>query len=460
MLDPTSSPPPPNTNRSVRYVRSLERRLARAEQRLQAIEGSRAWRIVLGYRRLRRLITGAVISPPVHEVDNTAPALETKIHAVDFDAQVSKVREALKRWVAAAKSAAGDEVVVMFSGTTSYQFRRANRPIRLSKVFLDQGVPVLFSYFRFNLQELPASENQLLLQSPIDITEIVLPEILAADFGDKENVLFASFPHQLMVRYLAYAALHGWTIVYDVRDDWEEFARVGAAVWYEPEFEWYVATHADVVTAVSRPLASKIELLAGRPVEVNRNALDPGFPRRQILIDSERPLIGYFGHLTEKWFDWSLMIRLARSLTNVSFELAGHQAPQLDLPDNISILGLLDHQQLATVTARWAGALIPFKMGPLTDAVDPIKVYEYLHLRLPTVSTYMPQLIGYPGVTVVESPEDFIAAVARLVESPRPLGDEVEGWLSENTWEGRVEQYRASWRSPDGGRMGQLTIET
>ena len=459
---PNTSPPiPPERRTSARYVSQLERRLERAERRLRAIEESRAWRLVTVYRRWRRALRRLGSSPPdvPVEVEGEVTTPETAIVIIDPAEQLREIREALGRWLGICSMAPSNEVVVMFSGTTSYQFKRANRPIRLSKVFLEEGVPVLFSYYRFGLEELPPIENPLLLQSPIDITEVILPEVLAADYGSKEKILFVSFPHQLMVRYLAYAALHGWTIAYDVRDDWEEFARVGAAGWYEPEYEWYVATHADVVTAVSRPLASKIEMLAGRPVEVNRNALDPGFPRREVLIDPDQPVIGYFGQLTDKWFDWNLIIQVARSLPEVMFELAGHQAPQLELPGNVSIMGLLDHQELARAAARWAGAVIPFKTGPLADAVDPIKVYEYLHLRLPTVASYMPQVVGYPGVTVAESPEDFIVAVARLVARPVPLGNEVESWLSENTWESRVAQYRTSWRNAGGGRIGRLTIE-
>ena len=54
------------------------------------------------------------------------------------------------------------------------------------------------------------------------------------------------------------AAQHGWVTVYDSRDDWEEFHKVGMAKWYHPGYERYIAQHADVVSAVSRPLARRV----------------------------------------------------------------------------------------------------------------------------------------------------------------------------------------------------------
>jgi glycosyltransferase involved in cell wall biosynthesis len=349
-----------------------------------------------------------------------------------------------ERWRERATAAPGDEVVFMYSGTIFVQEKRGNRPIRLTRVYLDHERPVFFNYWRWKAEE-PGPEwgHPLLHQSPVDVTPKLLDRLLEADFGDKRKVMFASFPHELMIRALSRAAQHGWVTIYDARDDWEEFEKVGMAKWYDPGFEEYLVRHADVVTAVSEPLARKLAEMGDRPeITVVPNALDSKFPRPDGPREpSTPPTVGYFGHLTPKWFDWDLVIRAARQHPDWRFELAGHQHPEdLELPENVSLLGLLGHSELATLSRRWSFALIPFKVSALGEAVDPIKVYEYLHLGLPVLSSYMPQMRDYPATTIAESAEDFLALLPEMAERTVDTA-RTAPWLEENTWEVRVETF-------------------
>jgi hypothetical protein len=182
-------------------------------------------------------------------------------------------------------------------------------------------------------------------------------------------------------------------------------------------------------------------LAGGRQTYVNANALDTSFPRPTGRHPGRRkPIIGYFGHLTDKWFDWPLVIAAAERHPDYTFELAGHQAPKLKLPSNIVMLGLLGHIALADRSRHWGLALIPFKNSALADAVDPIKVYEYLHLRLPVLTTYFPQCRDYPGTTITEGREEFLELIPRLVGKELDE-DEIATWLADNTWDRRVDVY-------------------
>jgi hypothetical protein len=60
---------------------------------------------------------------------------------------------------------------------------------------------------------------------------------------------------------------------------------------------------------------------------------------------------------------------------------------------------------------RWSTAVIPFRMGPLADGVDPIKIYEYLAFGLPVVSFRMPQISDYPYTITVDSVGAFCDAL-------------------------------------------------
>ncbi|MEQ4722167.1 methyltransferase domain-containing protein [Nonomuraea sp. B19D2] len=452
-------------------------RLADYREQVNRIRSSRAWRVLSVYRRLRRPgradpaqpgpKAGPAPSPaaparadvtPPSPPPAPAPAPQPRPAEV-APVPVEEFRIGLHEWIERARAAEGDEVVLMFSGTTFVQEARGNRPIRLTRVYLGRGCPVFFNYYRWrDTDPLPSHPDPLLFQSPIDITPKLLDEVLSADFGGKRKLLFASFPHEAMVRTLTHAASHGWVTIYDARDDWEEFAKIGMAKWYHPGYERYLVAHADVVTAVSAPLARKMETLGGRKVSVNANALDPAFPAPTAPRRPDATTIGYFGHLTDKWFDWDLLIRAAKTYPHYTFELAGHQNPDLRLPENVRLLGLLGHRELAELSAGWALALIPFRNGALADAVDPIKVYEYLHLGLPVLSTYFPQCVDYPGVRVTESAAEFVTAIPQVAGSALDIG-EIRSWLARNTWERRVDAYsELAEQVVRKGREGLLTL--
>ena len=351
------------------------------------------------------------------------------------------VYEQLNEWVETANSNDSDKIVFMFSGTTFYQLVRANRPIRLTKVLLDLGVPVLFNYHRSSMNEpSPDFIDKKLIQIPTDITQSMLGKIASLDFGNKKKIFVVSYPHPCIPKLLYRFVANGWYTMYDARDEWEEFSKVGQARWYNEANERYITGHCDNVTAVSRPLANKLDKYSPRnPVSVVPNALGWGFlqPDYQWIGD-EQKIIGYFGHLTSSWFDWENVLHMAEKRPEFKFELIGHSAPDdLELPPNVELLGPKNHPQINKIAARWSVGIIPFQISTLADAVDPIKIYEYLALGLPTVSFRMPQINDYPYTTTVENVEDFIEALDKM-STVRPNMNEVNSWLNENCWENRV----------------------
>lgn len=348
----------------------------------------------------------------------------------------------------AAQAEPGTPMVFMFSGTIFIQEKRANRPIRLTRALRGRGVPVLFSYFRWDRNEpIPRDEDPLLFQSPIDRTLELMRLILAHDFGARPKLFVLSFPYPEALRFLNEFSAHGWVTYYDVRDDWEEFSGVGMARWYDRACERYALSNCDLASAVSEPLRRKMEALSGRPVRLSPNAYDPGFLKSGVPGEpGDKPpqvILGYFGHLTDRWFDYPALFDLARARPADRFELIGHGLPEgLKLPENVAYRGFLSHEEICQVARRWRCGLIPFVPGKLSEAVDPIKIYEYLALGLPTAAVSMPQVQGYPYTHLASGRKDLPAAVERCL-AERVDGARVRAFLAQNTWERRVEQILA-----------------
>lgn len=348
-----------------------------------------------------------------------------------------------------------NRVVVIFSGTKQIKEIYGNRPMRQTRILLEGDIPVLFSYYRWNKADrLAESNHPLLLQSPIDFTMDFFSQIMEANLPGKEKIFIVSFPHPFIVRRLNELHTWGWRTIYDVRDNWEEFERVGAARWYDQNVERYVANNAEACCCVAAPLRDKIQgFTTNKKVHLNPNAFDVLFLKPEnkgrVAPRNGPKIVGYFGHLTPAWFDWKGLNAVARLLPEWTFEIIGRDAEgHGTLERNIHLSGPKSHAELNEITQRWRTAMIPFKMGPLADGVDPIKIYEYLAMGLPTVSFCMPQIHEYPYVFPVYSVEEFAEKVVEASEVSIDR-EAIDRFLSANTWEIRVDEMLSLLADPE-----------
>jgi hypothetical protein len=96
------------------------------------------------------------------------------------------------------------------------------------------------------------------------------------------------------------------------------------------------------------------------------------------------------------------------------------------------------------VVSSFDVGIIPFRINPLTEATNPVKVYEMLAAGLPVVATDLPELRALsPWVAVARSPEEF---AARIAEALVGVAGDAEGpaarrerrlWVLQESWSER-----------------------
>ncbi|MGO2031358.1 MAG: hypothetical protein ACTH2A_10455, partial [Glutamicibacter ardleyensis] len=184
----------------------------------------------------------------------------------------------------------------------------------------------------------------------------VLQHELAKRRGKQNVFVCTSFPNFEAMSALDLLGMAGWTTIYEIRDDMEEFNRVGYSKWFNNFLEQYVAERADKVLAVSPRLAKKANIIAGRsdavvsPNAVSDLLYERGRGHRTpefFKTKRENRTVGYLGHLTDSWFDWRMLISTALSLPDYDFRIIGHGMPaRLEgvLPENMRYLGPMTHE--------------------------------------------------------------------------------------------------------------------
>lgn len=335
-----------------------------------------------------------------------------------------------------------DQVILVFSGV-KYIDSEGQRNIRLIHEARRMGKKIVFAYWRWDSQEAIEQPQDHMIQIPIDLLSRKKVTIFENFFRTvKEKCLLIEFPHPCAVQIIEIANSFGWKTIYDVIDDWEAFSRCGQADWYKRKAELRIANIVDANIATANLLKQKLEkeLILEKPYYLITNGVDPKRMQRSSRLPAYdcakgELQIGYFGHLTKAWFNWPLMIRLAGKHSNWTFHLIGYGADdKLKVPDNILLYGKKKPEELPKYAAYWDVAVIPFVDNELTRGVNPIKVFEYLQLRLPVVACYMPEIEHYPYVKVAYDEKTF---EQMIIDSKDVEMDEqiVQAFVDLNTWE-------------------------
>lgn len=184
-----------------------------------------------------------------------------------------------------------------------------------------------------------------------------------------------------------------------------------------------------------------------QPVECARP--QPGKPAPEDLqpyLDDGRPIAGYSGALAE-WFDYPLLIEVARARTDLQFLLIGvdydgslRRSGLLEL-ENVAWLGMKPYERLFHYVWRFDLGMIPFRVNSITLATSPIKLFEYMACELSVVATPLPECRRYPGVFLAEGVERFSAQLDAALSVKRD--PHYQAALAEvvraNTWSSRAE---------------------
>ncbi|MEM6730418.1 MAG: glycosyltransferase [Myxococcota bacterium] len=359
--------------------------------------------------------------------------------------------EHLSGFLESAKASTRPMVVILSTTRPLSTKSRSNRPMTFARALQEQGHPVLYVYWRWRPSELcEPYDGGSLLQIPIDILRAHFAEIATSGPFEVPPIFVVSAPVKEAAMHIGLLNREGWITVYEARDDWAEFAVAKQAPWYRFSFEYHIARNAQTVVAVSPALAARLESM-GLPagtVQIVPNGYSRVF-RSDLVRDyvsagrpeAEPGLVGYFGHLTPAWFDWELILTDARTHPERRYQLIGFGAPSdLSLPPNVSLVDALPQPELVHLARRWSAAIIPFQFGRLAAGVDPIKVYEYLALGLPTVSVHMQQLGDLPFVWLYRDPAEYVDAIQEALQTQVEVS-QVDSALVGAAWDERAARF-------------------
>jgi glycosyltransferase involved in cell wall biosynthesis len=210
----------------------------------------------------------------------------------------------------------------------------------------------------------------------------------------------------------------------------------------------------DDVIAVSETLSDRLHGL-GREAHLLTHGIEldfwtprPDAPRCPSLDAFPRPLVLFWG-LIDRRMDLAFVRALARKMTAGTLVLLGPKAdpdPELATIPRVVRPGAVPFEQLPGAAQQASVLVMPYADLPVTRAMQPLKLKEYLATGLPVVARDLPATrIWADCLDLASSPEQFADLVLRRIAEGIPHEQrQARSRLVEESWAGKARCF-ADW---------------
>jgi len=245
----------------------------------------------------------------------------------------------------------------------------------------------------------------------------------------------------------------GMTILYEYIDPFSPLISVNIPDWLLQRHSFIIENDWIYIAVTSRQLWNEIP--AGRKrCFLSPNGVDIAHWKREGTVIPEKlipivgkgkPLVGYHGALAA-WLDYDLLKYIAAS-NKFSIVLIGDcydgslKYSRLLDNENIYYIGHVIYADLPRYAHFYDIAIIPFLKNHLTDAVSPIKLFEYMAAGLPIVTTDIEECKFYKGCDIAYSYNDFLEKLQSSIfkKNDKSYQNLLQVETLENSWDARAD---------------------
>ena len=246
------------------------------------------------------------------------------------------------------------------------------------------------------------------------------------------------------------AGLAQLPVVYDCMDDALGFPSSQSRSKLLARLEQQLVIRAAIILCSSDRLCELLISRYGHAIESKvtlvRNAVS------QTMVDAARSPSGaietgltakvaYFGTIAE-WFDFDILLAALDSNAALEFHLAGPiSIRSVPRHERLKFHKPVRHDELTAFASQFDGFVMPFRMTSLTEAVDPVKLYEYLAFGKEVLAIRYKEIERFSQFvhfyrTLPEFLELIDQLVARTLKSKSSPADK-SVFLARNTWQAR-----------------------
>ena len=134
------------------------------------------------------------------------------------------------------------------------------------------------------------------------------------------------------------------------------------------------------------------------------------------ILQEKKPIIGYYGALAA-WFDYEIIKYLASKRPEYNIVLLGieydesYKLSSISEIKNVHFLGSRNYNILKNYADKFDVCTIPFLINDITKSTSPVKLFEYMALKKPIVTTQMNECKKYNSVMIAKNKDEFVELI-------------------------------------------------
>ena len=371
------------------------------------------------------------------------PQPTTVASSFDFTPLVNAVNEIRQRVVF--------EKVLIMPATIDFHYMK-QRPQQLAQAFSEAGFLVIYGTLNHRLDKVDICEQ---ISERLYLLNDKYFSYLHHVFTRQETIYYCLWPNN--AKYLEHIKFS--KLLYDFMDELSILELPLEQT--QPQHE-LLLQRADLITVSAQRLLEQIPADYRAKTLLVNNAVEQTFIDQvhqaepsQILcsVAAGRRIVGYFGAIAE-WFDFDLVAKVAEAKPDLVFYFVG-PIIQVELEvqsleseyANIRFFPPVPHAEIPEILQAIDVCIIPFIKNSVTDAVSPVKLFEYLSAGKPVITSDLQECKQYSQVLIATSVSEFLEALDKALQkaNDKDFCAELTAFAAQNTWTTRVNTIRRHW---------------
>lgn len=247
-------------------------------------------------------------------------------------------------------------------------------------------------------------------------------------------------------------------VIYDITDDWTNLTQSPWLTDLIREQDKNLCRAADAVIVCSErlrqlkePLTNSLYLIpngvdAAHYLKVD----DKGRELPPETAAWRHPVLGYTGTVHSDRVDLPLVEALARRLPDATVALVGPvhldgaERRRLEALGNVFFTGPKPYADLPSYMRAFDVCITPHLVTPFTESLNPIKLWEYLAVGKPIISTRVTGFRDYQEfVYLADNAEGFAAALQEALEEKQDRAERRRQEAGQHSWTTRLDAVEA-----------------
>lgn len=144
----------------------------------------------------------------------------------------------------------------------------------------------------------------------------------------------------------------------------------------------------------------------------------------------------------DSWVDFPLLAKALAVYPNLTVNLVGPNVVPIPAIDRLRHLGPIPHHLLAEVMRRSDALVMPFQVSALVEAMDPVKLYEYVWSGKPALATDYGETRKFGDfIQLYRDADEFLALLGRMIagECLQRSANDCAAFGEAMTWARRAE---------------------